>query len=136
MQWLIDIVTAAVIADLEIPPVFVYRGDIDSYDFVVANLQQDQAWHTMSFLTVAPAGTKALLLNIQLTASSANIRAYFKHGDSSNDFAMSTCPCAVTNAHYGYTILVPCNSSRIIKYFLGDDPDWTKVNITCAGWIL
>lgn len=62
MQWLIDIVTAAVIELIGVPPCFIDRGDPDRLDLTIFPPTMDDAWHDWDLSALVPTAASAVLI--------------------------------------------------------------------------
>jgi len=102
------------------PAVFTDSGDKTAWDFTVGNFTRDGNWHELSLSSLVPAGTKAVLLRLDMAASSpAKVVSFRKHGNS-NAYNTSAVQTQVTNVHVQADIVVQVDANRSIDYNVHD----------------
>lgn len=113
---------------------FVDRGDPSSWDFQVGDLTTDNTWRAMSFGSIAPVGTLALLIYCRLEDNLTNKQIRFRQSGNSNNNASSLLRTQVANLATDMTFVVPCNvTTRQIEY-KATNTTFTTINICCLGW--
>lgn len=115
-------------------PTFVDRGDPSSADYTEGTLTFDGSYHDLDLSSLVPAGTTAILLRIQ-TVSSGTAGDYivFRENGNSNELNNDGYFAPVTSFPDLKTVIVSCDSNRVIEYEAGAS-DWTSLDLIVAGY--
>lgn len=131
MQWLIDLVIEAI----GIPPVYVDRGDYQTYDFKTTDFTQDTAWHELDLSAIVPAGASAVKFHLKTRNTTvATFMRFRKHGHTGDEYRC-TNRTQVSNIAFGFYLVVGVDSDRKIDYYV-KTPNFTAIHITVQGWWL
>lgn len=112
---------------------FVHR-DPGSYDFQVGSLTTDGNWHDLDLSSIAPAGTKAVLLRVFIKEDHPNYVIYLRKKGDTGVNASKIRTQVVDIEIYGDPI-VAVDDDRKIEY-LATNTTWTQINIVVGGWWL
>lgn len=135
LQWLIDTVTDAVLLAIGIPPVFIDRGDPDSFDFLETDLLFDADWHPLNLSTIVPVRAQAVLIRTLLVTNVLGPSLHFrKHGNVNAQNASANW-CLVADVFTATDSIVACDTDRIIDYSAPPDRV-TAAALTIGGWWL
>lgn len=134
MQWLIDMVTEKVLAEIGIPPVFVDRGDPAVADWTEATLTINSAWHDLDLSTIVPEGASTVLFNGYIRDDAVNSYFFLRSKDNAGLYNISAIITQVANVPVQRDMVVKLTSDRKISYtgFTGTD----FVSLTVRGWWL
>jgi len=117
-------------ADTKLSSGFTDRGDATGYDFILSGLTTNGSYYPLDLSSIVPVGTKAVLLNVRITGTSANIE--FSQNGNSNDYNTALC-YTVGGGAMSYDIVVACDILRRIRYN-ATNSTWSAINITIRGW--
>lgn len=135
MQWLIDIVTASVIAQIGIPPVFIDRGDPNDWDLTNLDMVMDNTWRTWDLSAIVPAGASAVSLNIRGRHFTPGKELAFAENGNIN-YHNSVGLRTMVGSLYIYTnSIVKIDSNRCIQY-KAMAPNWQDIKVCVQGWFL
>jgi hypothetical protein len=109
------------------------RGDSAAYDKIASGLTFDSAYHDWDLSAICPAGTKLVLLSVQITSTTAGKEARFKTKGNVNDYNVAK----VTTQGNGLTITADClvepNANRVIQYYFTSGT-YSIANLIVRGW--
>jgi len=115
--------------------IFVDRGDLPGYDFAIANLTADGAWHNLALVNViGDALATRVLLRCQFTASAAAAVVRFREDGNTAiiNIAGSRVHVTTVSPEFECTVVLP--GTQIIEYYLSTTV--TMCNIVVRGyWI-
>lgn len=129
MQWLIDLVIAAI----GIPPCYVDRGIHDGSDYTLADFVVDGGWHDIDMSEYI--GEGATCVNFHLVGNSNVITDvfYFRRKSHTMTFGSCTVRPQIAGHHFGERRPVGCDANRIFSYrFLG--AGWVSLKFNIKGW--
>ena len=133
MQWLIDIVYDAVMAQLAAAGIFANRGDPAAADWTQLTLSQDGAWHTLDLSAIVPAGAKAVLFAASISSPlPSRILQLRRHGNA-NTLAVSKIETQVAGVTRSRDLICPVDSDRKADYYVSS-PVWIAISLTVKGW--
>ena len=134
MQWLIDIVTERVIAEIGIPPVFIDRGDPVGADFAWANHLFLPAITDLDLSAIIPENATAVALNVVVQNSAISRVLYIRTKGNANVSNIAKVVTQVANIDMGTDMIVAPNADRICEMWSGGI--WINVEVTVKGWWL
>jgi hypothetical protein len=114
---------------------FVDRGDPSAHDFAVGDLTTDGSWHDLDLSGIVPAGAKAVLLGVQVIDDTVNVGIGFRRHGNSYGINAGYFMEIVANGNLRGTLIVPCDSNRVIEY-LANNNIFSTINITVMGWFI
>lgn len=109
------------------------RGDPSAYDFTLANLTTDGTWRDLDLSAIVPAGTKAVLLLINVWDDKSNTDLYLKEKGNSNAYNASRINTQIANVSILNDAIVACDDNRKIQYY-AENTTWTALNLVVRGW--
>lgn len=109
------------------------RGDPAAYDWTLAELIEDGAYHDLDLSAIVPAGAKAVSLFVLYKASATAMAVRFRKNGNTNANNRGQVTSAVANLPITGDITVACDNNRVIEYFLSS-PQTTLCIITVKGW--
>lgn len=113
--------------------VFTDRGDPDSYDFRVADFTTNDNWYDLDLSSIVPSGAKAVVFTYWLEDDVVSSRIYFRKNGNSYSRAVGKARVIVADQEHWGTIIVPCDSNRIIEY-RATNTTFTRLDIVVTGW--
>lgn len=112
---------------------FVDRGDVTAYDFVTANFTKDATWRDLDLSAICPAGTKLVLLRVEIIVTTVAKYIKFRTKGNVNDINVSWVYNAVANQVFAMDILVVPDVNRFIQYN-AMAATWSALNVVVAGY--
>ena len=109
------------------------RGDPSAYDYTLANLTTDGAWHDLDLSSIVPAGATAVNLSIWIKDDLINKGLLFRKNGNTNPYAREELRTQTANIHNTGCVIVVCDANRKIEY-AATNVIWTEINITVTGW--
>lgn len=94
------------------------RGDPAASDFTQADFTADSAWHTISFATIVPMGTKTVHLYIQVRDNDVNSVVQFRKKGNVNSINTGVCWVSTNNTVIGTEVELWLDSNREAEYKL------------------
>lgn len=139
MQWLIDLVKDAVIAELGIPPTYIPRTGSSTYDWTFELLTIDGDWHDLDLSSIVPAGASAVELHVKGSNLSGDGVLYMRRKGDTRIKGTCRLRCQVADKMIQIPTIIELGVNRIIEYrILG--ADWKTgqfgSDITVMGWWL
>lgn len=135
MQWLIDIITERVIAEIGIPPTFIDRGDPPGADYILAQFIVDWGWHELDLSAIVPAGAKAILFQINGIPLDINAGFYMQRHGNVNFTVYSQYAPNVVGASHNEDLTVACDEDRKVDYLVGVG-HFVDIDLVVKGWWL
>lgn len=114
-------------------PLFVDRGDPAAADKTAATLTIDSAWHDWDLSSVVPDGAKWVLIRYSVLNTGAGWEIDLRKKGSVNLFNVARAVGVVNTAYMG-DLHVPCDSNRVISYFVLNAGVYTSLDLTIGGW--
>lgn len=135
MQWLIDIVVEAVIAEIGIPPTFIDRGDPAIHDFGREDLNIDFNWHDLNLSTIVPKEAKAVTLFTYIIALEPGSNIWFRKKSNTHTQNISRTETQIDGRGISSDHIIACDENQIIQYRIAA-ATWSTLTITVKGWWL
>ena len=131
MQWLIDLVIAAI----GIPPCYIDRGQTSGPDFTEATLTIDNAWHELDLSGIVPDGASAVVLRCGFHSDIVNwVFRLRKHGTTMTQVT-SVGTQQVAGIKMAHTPTIGISTDRKIDYRFVAAAN-LALTITVRGWFL
>lgn len=112
---------------------FTDRGDPSSVDFETGDFTTDNTWKDLDLSSIVPAGVVAVLLHVAVKDDAVGSLLQFRKNGNSNARAISRVKTQVANIDFFVTIIVACDTNRVIEY-LGDNLTFSTIEMTVLGW--
>ncbi len=128
----VDIAAHAASTSLHLPA-FVDRGDPSAFDWGLAGMTFDGAWHDLNMSSVVPAGAVAVLIHVLLRCNTAGRYINFRKNGISNDYNSATAMSVSSSFETPTDIVVACDSNRYIEYY-GPGSEVVLCGLTVRGW--
>jgi hypothetical protein len=113
MQWLIDLIIEAI----GIPPVYIDRGDPAALDFLIGDFPVTDNWTMLDLSGIAPAGAKAVSMQVVIRATSTGRVLQFRRHGNVNAMAKKSILTQVGGVYCHGDLTVGCDSDRKVDYF-------------------
>lgn len=115
---------------------YVDRGDPIGYDFILANLITDNAWHDLDLSgIVAPAGAEHLVhLVIIIKATKSDNKLLFREKGNVNEINRVLVRTQTANIAKDKDCFTMLDVNRKLEY-KADIDQWTAIAMAVRGWI-
>jgi len=113
---------------------FTDRGDPTAADLTQATLTKDSAWHDWDLSAIVPAGATAVLIRVLAVNTAAIGTLMFRKNGNANAINVARVDTQTTSGFVTADIVVPCDSGRMIEYYVGNVGTWAAISLTVAGW--
>lgn len=123
----------AALAQSDIPAMFTDRGDPAAADKIASGLIIDSAFHDWDLSAIVPAGATSVLLRVVANNTSASATLLLRKNGNSNSANVTRLDTQVANIYVFADAVVPCDSNRIIEYYVANSGTW-NITLTVAGW--
>lgn len=133
MQWLIDIVLAAMKAWYADYGGFHDRGPHDSFDYSLGDLTVDNAFHELDLSSIVPDGAKGIVLHLKASSTDITKLARMRRAGDPETLTRCVIRPQVANIEITVHVIIPVDSTRKIDYMLRAD-GWVTFIITVKGW--
>jgi hypothetical protein len=114
---------------------YVDRGDPSFADWTQTTLTTDSSWNNLDCSAIVPAGTKAILFEVELTDNTAGGKFEMRKKGNSYSTNKGLATQTVANLNFGDQLLIPCDANRIVQY-RGTNKAWTNIQLTICGWFV
>lgn len=135
MQWLIDIISANVIATIGIPPTFIDRGDAFAWDWTKFTIDDDGTWKTWDLSGIIPVEATAVSIQTWIVINAVNEKVRFRPGAAYGTEAEAGSITQVGNIGLINDFTVAVGPNRTIQYNV-TNAAWLQLNISIKGWWL
>jgi len=112
---------------------YVDRGDPAAWDYQLANLTTDGAWHDLDLHTLVPAEAVAVKLLVRILDNAASSVITFRKKGNVNTYNAAFVRTQVANINIEGDLLASCSTDRIIQY-LATNTVFTGIYILVRGW--
>jgi hypothetical protein len=112
---------------------YVDRGDPVNYDFTLGDFTTDATWRDLDLSAVVPAGAVLVLLACSLEDNASGSIMLWRKNGNTNNVARDGQRTQVQNAKIEDSVIVACDSNRVIEYY-GTNTAFTAINVTIIGW--
>lgn len=112
---------------------YVDRGDPSDYDWATGDLTIDSAWHDLDLSSIVT-DNDAVLVHLRLSIKDAAVpkTIQVRKNGNANAYNVGRFDCMVANIAFYGDVMVACDSSQVIEYFITTGMD--AANITVKGW--
>ena len=110
------------------------NSDAVAYDKVVGDFVKDSAWHDLDLSAIVPAGAIAVLVQWGMRNSDAGVIIQLRRNGSANAIETAFASSIVANIYSPYQLRVPCDSNRIIEYYITNTGTWVYLSMIILGW--
>jgi hypothetical protein len=129
MQWLIDLIVAAVGSEIG----YFDRGDTSAWDFTIGDLTVDGDWHEIDLSSIVPDGATAVSLKVNIRNTTFERKFELRKSGNSDEYCSCVIWSQVANVRIGAVYPVSCSTDRKVDYrFVGGG--WNLCNIQVNGW--
>lgn len=114
---------------------YVDRGDIDDYDYTLANFTRDADWHDLDLSSIVPEGVRMIRVVAQIKRD--NPGAYFRireKGFVNTINVYDLCPQEPATDNLN-VFDIRCDTNRVIQYY-ATTAGWVGIWLTVIGWWL
>lgn len=129
MQWLVDQLINLFMDQAG----FVDRGTPGDFDYDLADMIFNTAWHDLDLSHIVPVGAKAIALTVYFQCDDANVVFLLRNKDNTGPYNVSRCYGQVGGLYMAADMIIGCNSNRMIQY-RGYAAAWTYFKLTVRGW--
>ena len=133
MQWLIDIITASVLADIGTVLGFVDRGDPAAQDFGPGSFTADGTWRELDLSTIVPAAATAVAVSLDVECDAAGRTLMFRKAGNSNAYNIAIAHTVGAYDKVAADLVIPISSARKIEYNINAG-SYNVLNFTVKGW--
>lgn len=113
--------------------IFTDRGNVASADFFAGDLTKDGAWHDLDLSGIIPAGTKRVMLRVQIIALATIGVMKVKTKGNAQDVNVDIASMETNGFPENTTLLVVPDADGIIEYWMSN-VTYLTVIVTVAGW--
>lgn len=132
MQWLINIVVEAVIAQLEAQPSYIDRGDPAVYDYETGDLTIDGTWHDLDLSAIIPSNATAVLIGGFFMDDAVGKSIAFRKSGQSLNINISAMLTQVATVWRQGDFIVAASPNQKIEYNIITGMD--SVFLVIRGW--
>jgi len=112
---------------------FVDRGDAAGYDWDETTLTTKETWTDLDCSSVVPANAKAILFHVILEDDSIEVSFRLRENGNNNIINVGSLIIQVSNVAITNDIVVPCDSNRIVEYYISN-VTWSRIDLVIKGW--
>jgi len=112
---------------------FVDRGDAAGYDWDETTLTTKETWTDLDCSSVVPANAKAILFHVILEDDSIEVSFRLRENGNNNIINVGSLITQVSNVAITNDIVVPCDSNRIVEYYISN-VTWSRIDLVIKGW--
>lgn len=110
-------------------------GDVSVQDFLVADLSQDNAWHTLSLSSRVPPSAKSVLIHVSLeTTSSTQIGFGMRKLGNTYSHNVAWIMTQLADKEIHGTLLVSLDTNRNVEYYCANAGGTQIYQLTIVGW--
>ncbi len=113
--------------------IFTDRGNVASADFSAGDLTKDGAWHDLDLSGIIPAGTKLVMLRVQIIALATVGVMKVKTKGNAQDVNVDIASMETNGFPENTTLLVVPDADGIVEYWM-TNVTYITVLVTVAGW--
>ena len=113
--------------------IFTDRGNVASADFSAGDLTKDGAWHDLDLSGIIPAGTKRVMLRVQIIALATIGVMKVKTKGNAQDVNVDIASMETNGFPENTTLLVVPDADGIVEYWM-TNVTYITVLVTVAGW--
>lgn len=114
---------------------FVPRKDPSAYDWVLAVLTTDGAYHTLDASPIIGLGATAVYLRVGITDDAAGSSIVIRKLGNSNEINALRAITQVANVAINVYGIVPVTNAGLFEY-KAENLTWTAINIEVCGWFV
>ena len=116
----------------EFKDIFTERADPSAVDF--DTFTKDDGWHDLDLSSIALAGAKSVLLEINAQNNTLGAEFVFRKKGNSNEIITPGLKVLVADTVIKKQRVVLCDSDRIIQYKISSTGTWASHDVTVAGY--